>query len=94
LQENVCLWFQCPARFTTVCSVEQRPAFEVAYDQIRALGIDEIYVISVNDAFIMYQWAQHLGMKKIKLNPEGSGYFTRRMGMLIEKDHLGFGWRS
>jgi len=48
----------------------------------------------VNDAFVMYQWSKHLGLKNIKLLPDGSGTFTRLMGMLINKEHLGFGMRS
>jgi peroxiredoxin len=42
----------------------------------------------------MFQWGKHLGLEKVKLVPDGSGDFTRRMGMLINKDHLGFGQRS
>src|SRR3546814_5881300 len=42
----------------------------------------------------MYQWGKHLGIKNVKLLPDGSGDFTRRMGMLIKKNHLGFGERS
>ena len=42
----------------------------------------------------MYQWGRHLGVNKVKLLPDGSADFTRRMGMLIRKDHLGFGERS
>jgi len=42
----------------------------------------------------MFQWGKHLGLEKVKLVPDGSGDFTRRMGMLINKDHLGFGRRS
>ncbi len=42
----------------------------------------------------MFQWGKHLGVKNVKLIPDGSGHFTRRMGMLINKDHVGFGMRS
>jgi len=42
----------------------------------------------------MYQWGKHLGLDKVKLLPDGSGNFTRRMGMLVDKEHLGFGKRS
>src|SRR3546814_11091473 len=42
----------------------------------------------------MDQWGKHLGIKNVKLLPDGSGDFTRRMGMLIKKNHLGFGERS
>ncbi len=43
---------------------------------------------------MVYQWARHLGVTRVKFLPDGSGNFTRRMGMLINKDHLGFGYRS
>ncbi len=86
--------FSLPGAFTPTCSNEQCPAFERLYDEFKAAGIDEIYCISVNDAFVMYQWGKQLGIEKIKLLPDGSGDFTRRMGMLINKDHLGFGDRS
>ena len=86
--------FSLPGAFTPTCSNEQCPAFEASYDEIKSLGADEVYCISVNDAFVMYQWGKHLGVEHIKLLPDGSGDFTRRMGMLINKDHLGFGERS
>ena len=86
--------FSLPGAFTPTCSNEQCPSFELMYDEFRAAGIDEVYCISVNDAFVMYQWGKNLGLKNVKLLPDGSGNFTRRMGMLIDKDHLGFGMRS
>lgn len=86
--------FSLPGAFTPTCSNEQCPAFERLYDDFRELGIDEVYCIAVNDAFVMYQWSKSLGLQKVKLLPDGSGNFTRRMGMLIDKDHLGFGLRS
>lgn len=86
--------FSLPGAFTPTCSTEQCPAFERFHDAFLAAGVDEVYCIAVNDAFVMYQWGRHLGVRKIKLLPDGSGDFTRRMGMLIKKDHLGFGVRS
>jgi peroxiredoxin len=86
--------FALPGAFTPTCSTEQCPAFERQYDDLRGAGADEVYCLSVNDAFVMYQWGKTLGLNKVKLVPDGSGDFTRRMGMLIQKDHLGFGQRS
>lgn len=86
--------FSLPGAFTPTCSNEQCPAFERMYDEMKAAGADEIYCLSVNDAFVMYQWGLKLGVAKVKLLPDGSADFTRRMGMLIRKDHLGFGERS
>lgn len=86
--------FSLPGAFTPTCSNEQCPGFERHYDDVKQLGVDEVYCISVNDAFVMYKWKKDLGVEKIKMLPDGSGDFTRRMGMLINKDHLGFGDRS
>jgi peroxiredoxin len=86
--------FSLPGAFTPTCSNEQCPAYERYYDDFKALGVDEVYCISVNDAFVMFQWGKTLGVQKIKLLPDGSADFTRRMGMLIRKDHVGFGERS
>ena len=86
--------FSLPGAFTPTCSNEQCPNYERLYDVFRAAGVDEVYCLSVNDAFVMYQWGKNLGLEKVKLLPDGSGHFTRRMGMLIDKDHLGFGQRS
>jgi peroxiredoxin len=86
--------FSLPGAFTPTCSNQQCPNFERLYDEFKALGVDEIYCISVNDAFVMYQWGKNLGLQKVKLLPDGNGDFTRRMGMLINKSHLGFGPRS
>ena len=86
--------FSLPGAFTPTCSNEQCPNYERLHDAFRALGVDEVYCVSVNDAFVMYQWGKHLGLEKVRLLPDGSGHFTRRMGMLIDKDHLGFGYRS
>jgi len=86
--------FSLPGAFTPTCSNEQCPAFERLYDEFRKAGVDDVYCIAVNDAFVMFQWGRNLGLEKVKLLPDGSGDFTRRMGMLINKDHLGFGQRS
>ncbi len=86
--------FSLPGAYTPTCSNKQCPSFDLAYQEILGLGIDEVYCISVNDAFVMFQWGKSLGLKNIKLIPDGSGTFTRRMGMLINKEHLGFGYRS
>ena len=57
-------------------------------------NLDEVYCISVNDAFVMNAWARDLGIKNIKMIPDGCGTFTRSMGMLVNKPKQGFGMRS
>jgi peroxiredoxin len=86
--------FSLPGAFTPTCSNEQCPNFDRLYDEFHQQGIDEVYCVSVNDAFVMFQWGKNLGLENVKLLPDGNGDFTRRMGMLIDKRHLGFGMRS
>ncbi|MDK1378166.1 MULTISPECIES: peroxiredoxin [unclassified Sinorhizobium] len=86
--------FSLPGAFTPTCSTYQLPDFEDLYTEFQKERIDEIYCVSVNDAFVMSAWSRAQGLKKVKLIPDGSGEFTRKMGMLVAKDNLGFGMRS
>tara|TARA_B100001248_G_scaffold259487_1_gene245613 strand:+ start:2364 stop:2894 length:531 start_codon:yes stop_codon:yes gene_type:complete len=86
--------FSLPGAFTPTCSTFQLPGFESMYKEFKENGIDEIYCLSVNDAFVMNAWAKIQKLKHVKVIPDGSAVFTRLMGMLVKKDNLGFGLRS
>lgn len=86
--------FSLPGAFTPTCSTYQLPGFDLAFDQMRDLGIDAIYCMSVNDSFVMNQWAKAQGLRNVTVIPDGSGSFTEKVGMLVRKDNLGFGARS
>lgn len=86
--------FALPGAFTPTCSSTHLPGYEKLYDEIINQDIDDIYCLSVNDAFVMYQWAKSLDIHKVKMLPDGNAEFTRKMGMLVKKDNLGFGMRS
>ena len=86
--------FSLPGAFTPTCSTYQLPGFEENYEKFQALGVDEIYCVSVNDAFVMNCWATQQGVKNVKMIPDGSAEFTRGMRMTVQKDNLGFGERS
>lgn len=98
--------FSLPGAFTPTCSSTHLPGFEKNYDAMKKLGVDEVYCLSVNDAFVMRQWglAQGLeedltidgpGFKQVKLLPDGAAHFTRGMGMSCVWDsERGFGERS
>ena len=86
--------FSLPGAFTPTCTEKQLPGFEEHYDEIRNLGVDEIYCISVNDSFVMNAWAKREEIENVKVIADGNGEFTRMMGMLVDKQHLGFGQRS
>ena len=86
--------FALPGAFTPTCSSQQLPGYEEKYDELKALGVDEVYCLSVNDAFVMNAWARDQKIERVKVLPDGSGVFTQGMGMLVNKDHVGFGMRS
>ena len=86
--------FSLPGAFTPTCSTYQLPDFNKLYEEFKSLGIDEIYCVSVNDSFVMNAWAKSQNIDKIKVIPDGNGEFTRKIGMLVEKNNLGFGLRS
>ncbi|MBU2862824.1 peroxiredoxin [Reinekea forsetii] len=86
--------FSLPGAFTPTCSSTHLPGYEEKYEELKALGVDEVYCLSVNDAFTMFQWSKNLGVSKVKMLPDGNGDFTRGMNMLVKKENLGFGDRS
>jgi peroxiredoxin len=86
--------FALPGAFTPTCSTSHLPRYEELYDEFKALGVDTIVCLSVNDAFVMYQWGKAQGAKNVFLLPDGNCEFTRGMKMLVDKSNLGFGLRS
>ncbi|NND44332.1 MAG: peroxiredoxin [Xanthomonadales bacterium] len=86
--------FSLPGAFTPTCSSTHLPGYEAHYEAFKALGVDDIYCLSVNDAFTMFQWGKQLGVDKVKLLPDGNAEFTAGMDMLVKKENLGFGLRS
>lgn len=98
--------FSLPGAFTPTCSSTHLPGYEKEYENMKSMGVDDVYCLSVNDAFVMRQWglAQgceedktvgSLGTKKVKLLPDGACLFTRGMGMSCTWDsERGFGERS
>lgn len=86
--------FALPGAFTPTCSSTHLPGYEEHYDEFKALGVDDIICLSVNDAYVMFNWAKHQNVEKVHMLPDGSAEFTEKMGMLVRKDDLGFGARS
>jgi len=93
-EDKTILVFALPGAFTPTCSSEQLPEIERLYDEFKNKGMDEVYCLSVNDSFVMNAWFDSLGIKNVKAIPDGNGHFSRRMGQLINKTHLGMGMRS
>lgn len=86
--------FALPGAFTPTCSTSHLPRYEELFEEFQAQGVDKIVCLSVNDAFVMYQWGKAQGAENVFLLPDGNGEFSRKMGMLVDKSNLGFGMRS
>lgn len=91
---KTCVILAVPGAFTPTCSTKHLPGYETRYQALKDLGVDEVYCLAVNDAFVMYQWGLHLDIRHVRMLPDGNGEFSRAMGMLVKKDNLGFGSRS
>ena len=101
-----CVLFSLPGAFTPTCSSSHLPGYEKNYEEFKKLGVDEVYCLSVNDAFVMRKWGLDqgleedltpgsLGFKKVKLIPDGACLFTRGVGMSCTwESERGFGERS
>ena len=86
--------FAVPGAFTPACSDTHLPGYEQTFDDFKKLGIDRVICLSVNDAFVMRQWALSKEIEKVMMLPDGNGEFTRKMGMLVERTEQGMGLRS
>ncbi|MEO3430938.1 redoxin family protein [Pelagibius sp. CAU 1746] len=87
--------FALPAAFSTTCSARHLAGYVALARNIRAMSIDEIFCLAVNDAFVMNAWARDQGLAgEVTLLPDGSGAFTREMGMLTDRSAEGYGQRS
>lgn len=86
--------FSLPGAFTPTCSSTHLPRFNELADTFKQNGVDEIVCVSVNDTFVMNAWAADQESDNVTLIPDGNGDFTRGMGMLVDKQDLGFGERS
>lgn len=86
--------FSLPGAFTPTCSSTHLPRYNELAPAFRANGVDAILCVSVNDTFVMNEWAKDQESANVTLVPDGNGEFTAGMGMLVDKADLGFGKRS
>ena len=86
--------FSLPGAFTPTCSSSHVPRYNELVDLFAENGVDTIACVSVNDAFVMNEWKKDQNAEKILFLPDGNGDFTDGMGMLVDKNQIGFGKRS
>ena len=87
--------FAVPGAFTPTCSAKHLPGFVQNADALRQKGVDTIACIAVNDAFVMGAWAkdQNSG-DRIMMLADGAAQFTKALGLELDLNARGMGWRS
>jgi glutathione-dependent peroxiredoxin len=86
--------FSLPGAFTPTCSSTHLPRYNELAPAFKASGVDAIVCVSVNDPFVMAEWAKDQKAHNVFLLPDGNGEFTQKLGMLVDKSDLNFGKRS
>ena len=87
--------FALPGAYTPTCSAKHVPGFVAKTDAFKALGVDEIWCLSVNDAFVMGAWGRDQGTGgKVRMMADGSADFTRATGLTLDLSSRGMGLRA
>ena len=93
-KDKTVIVFSLPGAFTPTCSSSHLPRYNELFSTFAEHGVDSILCFSVNDTFVMNAWQQDQEADNIQFIPDGNGEFTDGMGMLVDKNDLGFGKRS
>jgi glutaredoxin-like protein len=86
--------FALPGAYTPTCSSSHLPRYNELAPTFKKAGVDDVVVLSVNDAFVMSEWQKDQNAPNITFIPDGNGEFSAGMGLLVDKTDLGFGKRS
>jgi len=86
--------FGLPGAFTPTCSAQHVPSYLAAYEALKQKGIDEIWCVSVNDGYVMAAWGrEEKALGKIRFLGDGSGEFTKKLGLERDLTTTGMGLR-
>ena len=87
--------FALPGAFTPTCSAKHVPGYLEKFSELTAAGVDEIWCVSVNDAFVMGAWARDLkAAGKVRMLGDGDAAFTKATGLTLDLTGRGMGLRS
>lgn len=87
--------FALPGAFTPTCSAQHVPGYVAKADELKAAGVDEVWCVSVNDAFVMGAWGRDQKTAgKVRMMADGSAAFTHAVGLVFDLIAKGFGVRS
>jgi peroxiredoxin len=89
------LMFALPGAFTPTCSAKHVPGYVEHIDAIKAKGVDEVWCVAVNDAFVMGAWGREQGAEgKVRMLGDGSATWTQAMGLTLDLTARNMGVRS
>lgn len=87
--------FALPGAFTPTCSAQHVPGYKRFSEELRSAGVDEIWCLAVNDAFVMGAWGREQGVAgKLRMMADGSADFTKATGLTLDLSSRGMGLRS
>jgi peroxiredoxin len=87
--------FGLPGAFTPTCSAKHVPGYVQKVDELKKAGVDEIWCVSVNDAFVMGAWArEQKAAGKVRMLADGSADFAKATGLTLDLNGRGMGLRS
>jgi peroxiredoxin len=87
--------FALPGAYTPTCSAKHVPGYVANFDKLKAAGVDEIWCVSVNDAFVMGAWGRDQKTAgKVRMMADGSAAFTQATGLTLDLTARGMGLRS
>ena len=87
--------FGLPGAFTPTCSAKHVPGYVSNFDALKAKGVDEIWCVSVNDAYVMGAWGRDQKTEgKLRMMADGSAHFTAAVGLTLDRTSAGMGMRS
>ena len=87
--------FALPGAYTPTCSAKHVPSYVDNFDELKSAGVDEIWCVSVNDAFVMGAWARdQKTATKVRMLADGSAEFTKATGLTLDLSARGMGLRS
>ncbi len=87
--------FALPGAFTPTCSAKHVPGYISSFDELKSAGVDEIWCVSVNDAFVMGAWARdQKSVGKVRMLADGDAAFTKATGLTLDLTGKGLGLRS
>jgi len=87
--------FGVPGAFTPTCSAKHVPGYVAHRDELQAKGVDEVWCVAVNDPFVMGAWGrEQKSVGKVRMMGDGSGTFTKALGLELDLVARGMGVRS